>query len=181
MGPHSKSGWLTQICLVLWGRCTYMQVNAHVCMSAGVHVCTPPTHTHVRVCMCAFMWGQRTTKSLLRCYSPCPSATEPIIGLELSNESRETDHWASRITTLGLPNAASTGDLDALFRMSYLLSPNRCFSFVCSFFVLGSHVSLYKLQRGIAFVCQLSRFHGRQIHQESSESFPYRLTHNSPE
>lgn len=48
MGPHSKSGWLTQICLVLWGGCTYMQVNAHVCMFAGVHVCTPP-HTH--------MWG----------------------------------------------------------------------------------------------------------------------------
>lgn len=181
MGPHSKSGWLTQICLVLWGG---VHIYAGECTCVYVCRCTcvhPHTHTHVRVCMCAFMWGQRTTKSLLRCYSPCPSATEPIIGLELSNESRETDHWASRITTLGLPNAASTGDLDALFRMSYLLSPNRCFSFVCSFFVLGSHVSLYKLQRGIAFVCQLSRFHGRQIQQESSESFPYRLTHNSPE
>lgn len=176
----SQGDWLKFV----WfcgGGCTYMQVNAHVCMFAGVHVCTP-THTHMWGYVCVHSCEDREQ------LNHSSGAIHLVLLLQSLSLVWNSAMSPGRLTTeprvsplLGSPNAASTGDLDALFRMSYLLSPNRCFSFVCSFFVLGSHVSLYKLQRGIAFVCQLSRFHGRQIHQESSESFPYRLTHNSPE
>lgn len=173
MGPHSKSGWLTQTCLFLCvGGCTYMQVNEHVCMFAGAHVYK-----------CRYMWEYvcvHSCEDREQLNHPSGAIRLVLLLQSLSLVWNSAMSQGRLITEpRGSPLLGSPMlDLEALFRMSYLLSPNRCFSFVCFFFVLGSHVSL---QQGIAFVCQLSRFHGSQMHQESSESFPYRLTHNSPE